>query len=1034
MASSSRSGSGVSRNASLSRLTTTHQPNVCRILPVNGQQIGNTNVDLILIPGVGTPGVELWSIRFPPWTDIISTALSRPRILTFNYNIPLDDRFSWQTLFIEASCLLESLHEICMESETNDRPLIFICHSLGGIILKQALSVANQQSRKYVGVLNLISGIMFLGTPHRLDDEKQLGEKLLLLLKSLPNDISKQTLSRLEGDALILANAADRFKDVNLRVDIASVGEKKKSKVRHGRFGRKGVVVVGPDLARTLAPVEVLFLVQQDHENLWRLDNSDGTPDTELVQWLQHVVGNATTVIQNRLAAYKSRTPPMVSPSTTSSDDSIDLVVAAEHALQSAQGDSSGADADHGSSTFGFEIVPILDELTIVRRQAKLPCFMMDTFVRNPKFFGRDDVMKRLDEVLLPNNDATVSSEGGVLKHIALCGMGGLGKTEIAIEYAYSRREKFDAIFWIRADEEENLELDFSRIATSLELEDPSDPNNQQVNRELVKGWLANPKKLLEQTSDTVGLSEATWLVILDNADNADILDNLKPIFGSGSLLITSRDPLTKMAFSFNPVGIDLEPLSEEEAVQFLKQLVPREEEEGVHEIVNTLGCLPLAITQMASVIRKQFLPYSDFLKQYQDEAGRDELHSLQLDKNPRATARGTIASIFAIERLSVQARTLLELSSFLNPDSIPERIFVDNSSITFPNFPQKIAAWNAARGELLQASLVKRNNEKRELWMHRILQDSVRAKLDGEKAINSFMCTVNLVSNAWPRVTIDKRHTTDRWQECEKLFPHVLALKNYYEKRFEDGSIEPMLELASLLHEAGWWQHERGNSHHIRPFLNLSQNICEAMNSPQTRDLLSDVHYALEAVATETNDPEGCLHHTGLLLDLRIKAVADDEPPGIRLAVAHNERGIAWMMNGAYDKAAAEFKEGISVYKSLPSFWYQMISLPLANLGLSYWLAGDYEAASEVLLESLHGREKHLGYMDKDSFRTGRLLHGLGNVRFSQGLIEESENYHRRALAQYQSTIGNNHHRTADVCHRVAQHCLRHRELEAAM
>lgn len=65
---------------------------------------------------------------------------------------------------------------------------------------------------------------------------------------------------------------------------------------------------------------------------------------------------------------------------------------------------------------------------------------------------------------------------------------------------------------------------------------------------------------------------------------------------------------------------------------------------------------------------------------------------------------------------------------------------------------------------------------------------------------------------------------------------------------------------------------------------------------------------------------------------------------------------------------------------------------------------------------------------------RTGRLLHGLGNVKFSQGFMEESEEYHRRALMQYQSTIGNNHHRTADVCHRVAQHCLRHRELEAAV
>lgn len=226
----------------------------------------------------------------------------------------------------------------------------------------------------------------------------------------------------------------------------------------------------------------------------------------------------------------------------------------------------------------------------------------MDTFVRNPNFFPRDNILKQLDDILLPKHDATVPSEGEALKHVAICGMGGLGKTEIAIEYAYSRREKFDAIFWIRADEEENLELDFSRIATSLGLADPPEPYNEPVNRELAKGWLANPKKLLQETSDTVGQSGATWLVILDNADNADILEDFGPICGSGSLLITSRDPLSKTTFSLTPGDIDLEPLSGEEAIQFLQQLTPREDGDGAREVVQVLGCLPLAIAQMASV------------------------------------------------------------------------------------------------------------------------------------------------------------------------------------------------------------------------------------------------------------------------------------------------------------------------------------------------------------------------------------------------------------------------------------------------
>lgn len=60
--------------------------------------------------------------------------------------------------------------------------------------------------------------------------------------------------------------------------------------------------------------------------------------------------------------------------------------------------------------------------------------------------------------------------------------------------------------------------------------------------------------------------------------------------------------------------------------------------------------------------------------------------------------------------------------------------------------------------------------------------------------------------------------------------------------------------------------------------------------------------------------------------------------------------------------------------------------------------------------------------------------MHALGNVRASQELLKESEDFHKRALKQYQSTIGSNHHRTADVCHKVAQHCKRRGDLDGAL
>jgi hypothetical protein len=85
-----------------------------------------------------------------------------------------------------------------------------------------------------MGILNLISGIIFLGTPHKFDDQGILAEKSMLLLKSYPNEFSKQTVLRLEKDSTLLFGLAKRFEDVMLRVDIASVFETKEACVKDG--------------------------------------------------------------------------------------------------------------------------------------------------------------------------------------------------------------------------------------------------------------------------------------------------------------------------------------------------------------------------------------------------------------------------------------------------------------------------------------------------------------------------------------------------------------------------------------------------------------------------------------------------------------------------------------------------------------------------------------------------------------------------------------------------------------------------------
>ncbi len=108
-------------------------------------------------------------------------------------------------------------------------------------------------------------------------------------------------------------------------------------------------------------------------------------------------------------------------------------------------------------------------------------------------------------------------------KSYVLCGMGGIGKTEIAIEYLYSRRSQFDDVFWIYADAKRKLAAQFSTIAKELRIEAASDGMDEESARDVVHEWLAAPTSYGSKNGKSEKV-KATWLIIFDNADEPDTL------------------------------------------------------------------------------------------------------------------------------------------------------------------------------------------------------------------------------------------------------------------------------------------------------------------------------------------------------------------------------------------------------------------------------------------------------------------------------------------------------------------------------
>lgn len=434
------------------------------------------------------------------------------------------------------------------------------------------------------------------------------------------------------------------------------------------------------------------------------------------------------------------------------------------------------------------------------------PIFMV-TAARNRNFFGRQDVLSAIDEALFSPTD-TVSYGDAEARTFAICGPGGMGKTQVAAEFAHTRRERFDAVFWMHADSSLKLRDEFSRLAIALGLvaEDSADARDHAITRDLVKGWLANPIKSISPSDDVVGSdNQATWLLIFDNVDDADALEDFWPIDGPGCVLFTSRDSLAKNSTYLANTGVDLQPLGAGEAAAFLEKLTKKKgDSSGIHA---RLGGLPLAITQMASIIIRRDLTYAEFVECYDEVSGHDELFQERYDKHQSSSYKETIWSVWALESLR-HSKPLLDVISMLDPDGTWEHTLM-NPPAELPllkSYPRTAFAYQKARTELLQSSLVSRDNSTQRLVVHRLIQDTTRAKMSREHFYEAFSSALNLVAFAWPFEGLAWRHAVSRWRVCEELFPHVVSLHRLgADIELEKGDIETNLLFCKLLTDAGW-------------------------------------------------------------------------------------------------------------------------------------------------------------------------------------------------------------------------------------
>lgn len=278
---------------------------------------------------------------------------------------------------------------------------------------------------------------------------------------------------------------------------------------------------------------------------------------------------------------------------------------------------------------------------------------------RNPFFTGREDVLKKLYEALTSGSAAALSQPQ------ALSGLGGIGKTQTAVEYAYRYRDEYTAVLWTRAESREALASSFVALAQVLDL-----PAKNEQDQNVV---IAAVRRWLEQHTG--------WLLILDNADEIPLVREFLPSAGTGQGLLTTR------AQALGPVAqrIEIDEMPPAEGAQFLLQRAayktPTDTDCRLAEQISTLlGGLPLALDQAGAFIEETPSSLAEYLELYQKEGAR-----LLAERGELAPDHASVTVTFALAFEQVAARDpaaadLLRLCAFLAPDAIPEEIFTEGA------------------------------------------------------------------------------------------------------------------------------------------------------------------------------------------------------------------------------------------------------------------------------------------------------------------------------------------------------------------
>ncbi len=613
-----------------------------------------------------------------------------------------------------------------------------------------------------------------------------------------------------------------------------------------------------------------------------------------------------------------------------------------------------------------------------------LPKIWMIPYPRNPFFLGRNELLSQL-HIQLQAGQVTALSQAQ-----AISGLGGIGKTQIAVEYAYRYAHEYQMVLWARADDIESLNSSYVRLATELNLPE-KEAQEQGIITVAVKTWLQ---------------SHRAWLFILDNADELTLLrDFLPPVLG-GHLLITTRASATGRLAQ----RIEVEPFAEEQGALFLLRRASMLAHDAplaqtsthvqmtARDISRELGGLPLALDQAGAYLEEtgcSLMKYQQIYQQHQEALLKNRRGLVNDYPQPIATAWSL--SFVRVEQKDRVAANVLWLCAFLSADAIPVDIMVKGSPEQEPVAPNDYLLLQAI--ETLRAySLVKYDPVTETLSIHRLVQVVLRDALSIEERNKWMQQAVMVMDAAFPPVKFAF------WQQCERYLPHALVCANW----IEEGKLAS-LQAVRLLRRTAYYLSKHARYAEAELLYQRVLSIREQQLGTEhsdTADGLNDLAYVYNAQGKYTEAKS--LYQQAL--SIREKQLGAEHPD-----VAQSLNNLAYIYNaqGEYTKAELLYQQALSIREKQLGAEHPRVARSLNNLAAFYREQGKYVEAELLFIRALSIREKQLG---AEHPAVANSLNGLATLYSRQGNNAKAEPLYQRALQIRKLHLGLDHPRTQVV------------------